>query len=73
MRASVLRAIPAVFVIDFILLLLSGTDRYKHAHGTPDTIVSYVFWFGFLIGAVVLLALVGIAVRRKLRGQPLEA
>jgi hypothetical protein len=66
MKLTVNRAIVPVAVVSFVLLNLSGMSRYKHAHGTVDSIVSDLVWFGFLLTALATVVLAAIAVRRGL-------
>jgi hypothetical protein len=64
LKITVNRAIPVVAVVSFVLLNLSGLSRYKHAHGTVDSIVSDFVWFGFLLTALATIVLIAVAVRR---------
>lgn len=66
MKLTVNRAIPVVAVVSFVLLMLSGLSRYKHAHGTFDSIVSEFVWLGFLATALATIVLVVIALRRAI-------
>lgn len=66
MKLTVVRAIPCVAIISFVLVNLSGLSRYKHAHGTVDSVISQFVWFGFLLTALTTLVLVAVAVRRAL-------
>jgi hypothetical protein len=66
MKLTVVRAIPCVAIISFVLVNLSGLSRYKHAHGTVDSVISDFVWFGFLLTALTTLVLIAVAVRRSL-------
>jgi hypothetical protein len=72
-KLTVYRLIPLVLVLDLGALFLSGVPRYKRAHGTLDTVLSYSFWFGFLLGAVALVVLVAVALRRARRRSAVRA
>jgi hypothetical protein len=73
-KITVNRAIPVVAVVSFVLLMLSGLPRYKHAHGTLDSIVSEFVWLGFLVTALATIVLVAVAVRRAVaRRRPTAA
>jgi hypothetical protein len=66
MKLTVVRAIPCVAIISFVFVNLSGLSRYKHAHGTVDSVISDFVWFGFLLTALTTLVLIAVAVRRSL-------
>lgn len=67
MKLTVNRAIPLIAIVSFLLLILSGTNRYKHANGTLDSIVSDFVWFGFLLTALTTIVLVAVAGHRAFR------
>ena len=61
-------AIVVLAVVDLALFMLSGIPRYRDAtHGT-DMLVSDVFWFGFLIGALALIVTGVTVLVRRIRG-----
>jgi hypothetical protein len=66
MKLTVNRAIPLVAVVSFVLLNLSGMNRYRHAHGALNSTISDFVWFGFLLTALATIVLVAVAVRRVL-------
>ena len=63
-----LLAIVALAVVDLALFMLSGIPRYRNAAPGIDTVVSDIFWFGFLIGALALIITLGTVLVRRAIG-----
>lgn len=61
MKLTVLRAIPPVLVVAIAAFMVSGIPRYKNAKHGVDYVVGEVVWLGFLVAALALVVLVGIA------------
>ena len=64
MKLTVYRSIPLVLALDVAALLVSGIGRYKNATHGVDYVIGEADWLGFLVGALTLLVLIAVAVRR---------
>jgi hypothetical protein len=66
MKLTVNRAIPVTLALAVTAFLLSGVGRFKNAHHGLDAVVGEIVWLGFLIAALALVVLVGVAGFRRL-------
>ncbi|HET9500825.1 MAG TPA: hypothetical protein VFO98_11240 [Marmoricola sp.] len=53
LREHPLRTLAGLLVLAFCLFLLSGIPRYRDAKSGIDLAVGDVFWFGFVICALL--------------------
>lgn len=61
MKLTVLRAIPPVLAVAIAAFALSGVPRFKNAKHGIDYVVGEIVWLGFLVAALALVVLVGVA------------
>lgn len=68
LREHPLGTLAALLGTAFVLFMLSGIPRYRDAKDGADLLIGDVFWFGFLITALLFLIGAGYVVARRLRG-----
>ncbi len=63
------RTLAALLATAFVLFMLSGIPRYRDAKDWGwDLFIGDIFWFGFLITALLFLVGAGYVVARRARG-----
>jgi hypothetical protein len=68
LREHPIRTLAVLLGTAFVLFMLSGIPRYREAKDWGwDLVIGDIFWFGFLITALLFLVGAGYAVTRRLR------
>jgi hypothetical protein len=69
LREHPLRTLAVLLGSAFVLFMLSGIPRYREAKDWGwDLFIGDIFWFGFLITALLFLVGAGYTVARRVRG-----
>ena len=72
-RWSVYRTMIVLLVLDVVLFAASGIPAIKHAKHGWKLVVGDICWFGFLIGALALLAVALVTLVRGATGKRVPA
>jgi hypothetical protein len=64
---GIYKLLASLFVLDCILLALSGIPRFRDATHGADWVIGGIGWLGFLLTTLVLIVLAVYAIVRRAR------